>query len=86
MRIPKGFFIDVTHIPLEDRLKLFPQFENNCCRKYLTTSKWCLVLNRTGTVETASTNTEGGVVISRCKKDLIAIGLKEMYLSDLGGL
>lgn len=86
MRIPKGFFIDVTNIPLEDRLKLFPQFENNCCRRYLEHSKWCLAVNRTGTVETYSTNVEGDGCIPRYKSNLIRDGLQEMYFTDLGGL
>ena len=86
MRIPKGYFIDVTNIPLEDRLKLFPQFVNNCCRKYLTNAKWCLAVNLTGTVETYSTTVEGDGWIPRYKKVLIREGCREMYFTDLGGL
>lgn len=86
MIIPKGYFIDVTNIPLKDRIKLFPQFENSYCRCYLTNVKCCVAVNHRGAVETYSTTEEKDGLIPYYKKVLIREGLKEIYCDSLGGL
>lgn len=84
MRIPEGFFIDVTNILLEDRLKLFPQFENHYCRAYLECNKYCFVVNDDGVICTYSSSDK--VAGEHHRRSLLAIGLKECFIDSLGGL
>lgn len=84
MRIPKGFFIDVTNIPLEDRLKLLPQFENNYCKKYLEHNKYCFAVNEVGGLCTYSSNNKETGKFHRDR--LLKSGFTEYFIDSLGGL
>ena len=84
MEIPEGFFIDVTNIPLEDRLKLLPQFENNYCRIYLECNKYCFAVNEDGALCTYSSRDKERGKFHR--QNLLAKGLKECFIESLGGL